>query len=634
MTEFISFMTSPLIGITYEIWHSMCQMYSKIEKKYYKAYIQWFPFSLLNDDDWLFLSSPQFFKTYIQNGAFVFFPQLMYQSENYLSKSDGSFRDASLISPILYLILQSMGKVIANNYIPQRPSEISVYYAGNYQFNRAYYKKDYDDFYKEINAASLDYQYFIKTDISNFFATIDLDLLIRRINDRCNGKNVIFSQTQLLIYKEFLNYCGNGRFPLIENSAASSYLSTIIYLDLVDYKIYKYISEKINCFSHFRMFRYVDDLYILFSSNSTQQQILSAVNEIRNEYSSILKEFRLTLNTKKFCFKPTSNINEEIKKSLYDEYINGVDFPIEEILQPSLENFLDRLLPLITAGNLDVEKYNQCILDSFSEPELEYAPNEIFNYCIYRLNSSLQNQVVIQKIRNILSYDISFITLDPKRLSVMIMKTKDEAAIKALLNHLFTKNKDDTWNRYHTIIAVVYFIQSFFRHIDLLKIIHIRCPELYAFYEANCRQNFFKILENKPNLYYALLFNDFKSCLFYFMYLAELKRHNIIIAFAYFKNFFDRITAILAFKSGKDKRKGKRPHFKTYYQEDATKSVYNEIDGSQDVIEKAWKLRHSNPLSHSSAELWDNDSNQMGILTIIRALKQLINTFIQKTPIK
>ena len=121
-------------------------MYSKIEKKYYKAYIQWFPFSLLNDDDWLFLSSPQFFKTYIQNGAFVFFPQLMHQSENYLSKSDGSFRDASLISPILYLILQSIGKVIANNYISQRPSAISVYYAGNYQSNRPYYKKDYDDF--------------------------------------------------------------------------------------------------------------------------------------------------------------------------------------------------------------------------------------------------------------------------------------------------------------------------------------------------------------------------------------------------------------------------------------------------------------------------------------------------------
>ena len=51
------------------------------------------------------------------------------------------------------------------------------------------------------------------------------------------------------------------------------------------------------------------------------------------------------------------------------------------------------------------------------------------------------------------------------------------------------------------------------------------------------------------------------------MYLAELNRHNIIIAFAYFKNFFDRITAILAFKSGKDKRKGKHPHFNTYYKE-------------------------------------------------------------------
>ena len=382
------------------------------------------------------------------------------------------------------------------------------------------------------------------------------------------------------------------------------------------------------------MFRYVDDLYILFSSDKPQQQILAAVNEIRNEYSSILKEFRLTLNTKKFCSKPTSNINEELKKSLYDEYVNGVEFSIEEIAQPSIEKFLEYLTGLIVAGDLDVEKYNKCISDAFSVSELEYTPNEILNYCIYNSKFSLQNPVLIQKIRIMLSYDISFIALDPKRLTVMIMKTKDTETIKALLNHLFTRNRNNTWNRYHTIIAVVYFIQSFFRHIDLLKILQTRCSELYSFYQYNCKQKFLKILIRDTNIYCQLVFEDSKSCLFYFMYLVELKKHNVITAFSYFKNFFDRITAILAFKSGKDTRKGKHPHFKSYYQENAAQSVYNEIHGSQDIIARAWQLRHANPLSHSSAELWDKDSNQRELLLIIKALKQLINAFIQKTPIK
>ena len=233
-----------------------------------------------------------------------------------------------------------------------------------------------------------------------------------------------------------------------------------------------------------------------------------------------------------------------------------------------------------------------------------------------------------------LSYDISFIALDPKRLTVMIMKTEDTETIKALLNHLFTRNRNNTWNRYHTIIAVVYFIQSFFRHIDLLKILQIRCPELYSFYQYNCKQQFLKILIQDTNIYCQSVFKDLKSCLFYFMYLVELKKHNIITAFSYFKNFFDRITAILAFKSGKDKRKGKRPHFKSYYKENAIQSVYNEIDGSQDIIARAWKLRHANPLSHSSAELWDNDSSKKEILIIIKKLKQLIRAFIQHTPPK
>lgn len=623
-----------MLGITYEIWHSICQMYSKIEKKYYKAYIQWFPFSLFNETDWSLLSSQEFFETYIQNGAFVFFPQLMHQSENYLSKSDGSFRDASLISPLLYLVLQCIGKQISDHYISQRPSEISVYYAGNYQNNRPYYKKDYDDFYKEINAAREDYQYFIKTDITDFFANINVDILIGRINDRCNSKDVVFSQTQLLIYKEFLAYCGNGRFPLIENSIASSYLSTIVYLDSIDCQIYQYISEKINCFSCFKMFRYVDDLYILFSSDKSQQQILSTVNEIRNEYSSILKEFRLSLNSKKFCFKPTSNINEELKKSLYDEYVNGVDFSIEEIAQPSIEKFLEYLADLIVAGDLDVEKYNKCISDAFSVSELEYTPNEILNYCIYNSKFSLQNPVLIQKIRSMLSYDISFIALDPKRLTVMIMKTKDAETIKALLNHLFTRNKNNTWNRYHTIIAVVYFIQSFFRHIDLLKILQIRCSELYSFYQYNCKQQFLKILIQDTNIYCQSVFKDLKSCLFYFMYLVELKKHNTITAFSYFKNFFDRITAILAFKSGKERQKVKKPAFGSYYRLNDAKYIYSQITGSQKILKDAWTLRNSNPLAHSSAELWDNDSSKKEIVRIIERLKQLIRAFIHHTPPK
>ena len=167
----------------------------------------------------------------------------MHRSENFLQKADGSFRDSSLVAPLPYLMLQAIGKEIYECYITHRPTEISTYYAGNYEFMRPKYKQDYDEFFKELNSCIDKYQYFIKTDITNFFTNISVDKLVAQIDAVCNSKKIVFTQTQLHLLKELLKYCGNGRFPLIENSIASSYLSTIEYLDEVDTKLYKYISE-------------------------------------------------------------------------------------------------------------------------------------------------------------------------------------------------------------------------------------------------------------------------------------------------------------------------------------------------------------------------------------------------------
>ena len=223
-----------MFGISFETWTSVCQMYCDLEDRRKSSYLQWFPFSKLRKNDYEKLTSREFFEKYIQTGAFVISRAMMHQSENYLQKGDGSFRDSTLLSPILYLVLQSIGKEISNKYKIQRESEIEVYYAGNYNYMRPIYKQDYDDFYKSINFNIQKYQYFIKTDVSNFFSNINVDLLIKKIDCICNKETIGFTQSQLMIFKEFLLYCGGGRFPLVENSVASSFLATIVYLDDID----------------------------------------------------------------------------------------------------------------------------------------------------------------------------------------------------------------------------------------------------------------------------------------------------------------------------------------------------------------------------------------------------------------
>lgn len=110
---------------------------------------------------------------------------------------------------------------------------------------RAKYKQDYDYFYKTINTHVEECQYFIKTDITNFFTNINIDILIDKIDKRCNNAETVFTPTQLKMLKELLTYCGAGRFPIIENSVATSFLATIVYLDEIDERIYQFISKKI-----------------------------------------------------------------------------------------------------------------------------------------------------------------------------------------------------------------------------------------------------------------------------------------------------------------------------------------------------------------------------------------------------
>ena len=105
-----------MYGITYDTWKRTCQMYFELSLGSKKAYLQWFPFSKISEDDAQYITSEEFFEKYIEKSAFVLFPKAMHQSENFLQKGDGSFRDSSLLSPILYLVLQAIGKEISIHY--------------------------------------------------------------------------------------------------------------------------------------------------------------------------------------------------------------------------------------------------------------------------------------------------------------------------------------------------------------------------------------------------------------------------------------------------------------------------------------------------------------------------------------
>ena len=616
-----------MLGISYETWKNTCQMYFNLRECDKAAHLQWFPFTKLTPEDQDTIASEHFFNRYILSGTFVLFPAAMHRSENFMHKGDGSFRDSSLLSPILYLVLQAIGKEIAMVYSSQRGDEIEVYYSGNYTEMRAIYRQEYDEFFKAVNANIDDCQYFIKTDLSNFFSNINLALLINRIDSICNNGNVRFSQTHLSVIKELLQYCGGGRFPLVENSIASSFLATVVYLDEIDCRLASFIDSHITVFDNYRIIRYVDDMYILISSSHSEKEIHDAYNQIRNAYSSILKEYGLALNAKKSCLKPAFEINNELKKSLYDEYFHGERHKIESMFSGSLVSFFQDLSLVIAEDCLDIEKYNTLIEKHFGNNTIEFTASEVYNYFAYEDDTDVKSKVVTDAIIRLIKQDVSFISLDPKRISILILKTRSSSAIRALLNQLFKRDRAGLWNSYDTITAISYLIQSGFKHIDLIRVLCQNSKPLEEYYYYFCNSSFINSMAIRQyNSYCDIVGQDWKACFLYFMYLAEQSKHNNLAKFAYYKNYFDRFTADMAYKTNYEPT-AKKPNYKKFYKEIEHIHFYSSIPDSNKVIAAAHKLRNANPLSHASAGLIDSNSTTKDIDDSIDNMAQLIDKY-------
>ena len=618
-----------MFGITYDTWKEICNMYFLLGEKTQKSYLQWFPFSKISDYDKNEIRSEGFFEKYIATGGIVFFPEIMLCSENYIQKGDGSFRNSALISPLLYLVVQSVGMEISKKYSSTRPIDIGVYYAGNLENRRAKYKKDYDDFFKDINASAEGYQYYIKTDITNFFNSINVNVLMERIDSICNCGEDTIPQAQLLLYKELLLYCGDGVFPLIENSIASSYLATVVYLDQIDCKLYDFLRLRVPGIAGFRMIRYVDDLYILFSSDRDTKGLNQIYNAVINEYSSLLKNYGLAINTSKCAWKQTKQINDDLKKSLYDEYVNDIEMDLCAMFTGELESFLEDIYDRIDGTGLTNSAYIDLIEEHFHRDDIEFTATEVFNYLVYDNRSELKSEVVSKTLERIIKRDVSILSIDPKRLSVMVMQAGGDRAIKAMLNQLFHRNRIGVWNSYDTTIAISYLIQSKFQHIELLDVLYEKSQPLYAYYEYNCKTSFVRRTHReKPNRYIRCIGNDKKATFLYFLSLCEKKRSNHLGSYAYYKTFFDRISADMAYQTGGMAKKN-GPSYASYYRDKHFKALYSGIENADAIIDQAHFLRNANPLSHSSAGLIDNNSTSQNLENAKRNLDSLIDQYSQ-----
>lgn len=618
-----------MFGISINQWREICNMYIKPPSaniNILSSYLQWYPyFRISNNYDKQHIISKEFFNKYIKNGNCLLYPSVTFKDKNYILKSDGTFRNATLLSPLLYLLLQCIGKTIFEKYSSSRPDDIVVFYGGDYQSGDAHYKSSYHNFYNAVNDASSEYRYYIKTDIKDFYDNINLDLLLSIIDSKINTPNQQISPSQLYLYKRFFSYCGDGRFPLVENSICSSYLSTIIYLEEIDIVLFAYLSSKLkSTINRFKMIRYVDDLYIFFDSNESFTTIKKESIDILNKYNSILKDYGLSLNFSKCILKEITSEDNDILFSLYDDWRLQYSESEQDPFPYGILHFLRALNNKITESHsLTFTEYNDLVSTVYNSKSILHQPQEIFNNLVYCGLYNSQKDEVTSILDNIVSQDITYLHLDPKRLMYLILQTRDGKLIRLVLNSLFTRKRLNLWNYYDSALVINYLLQRNFCHEDMMNIINFELPKLYYYSEKFCDTSLLSTLTDENAELYnisKIIGEDQKVSYLYFMYKCEESLGNFMEAFAYFKTFFDRVTADIRCRHNETVK------YEKYYNRKELIKIYSKYERGEEIIVYTMDLRNHNPIAHASSELLDDTSST---IQLKQAQKDLWGLLIQ-----
>lgn len=222
---------------SFESWHSACGMVRGAKTRLH-CYLQWFPFIKLNDADWKYIESAIFYTRFIEDASFILAEKMHFTADSFIQNKDSTLRGTKLVAPILYLYLLAVVIEFSQGDVETRSKTVS-FYSGDIARAELHYKHSYSVFRDCLAFNSTKYQYYLKTDIKNFYNSISIDRLIQDMLDSSDGR---YAPADLLVLKGLLLFCGEGKFPTIEDSPALSYLSTRVYLRSIDCSLEKSLS--------------------------------------------------------------------------------------------------------------------------------------------------------------------------------------------------------------------------------------------------------------------------------------------------------------------------------------------------------------------------------------------------------
>ncbi len=581
------------------------------DDKHFRSYLQLYPFSKLSSREWEIVQSEEFFERYIEDGA-LFMSSITNESIRvYLEAKGLGFRVAYLLHPVLFLYLQCCGLAVLEKYVPCDTPNRIVYYGGSLADAKLHYWSYYKRFIEEVGICSKRYDYCVKTDIKNFYGSIDIDMLIEMISVRSNG-TLSAIDTEML--SSMLKYIGRGSYPLIERSPASYYLATCIYLDEVDHSLSNMLLKNTQV-SSYMLVRYIDDLYVFFSADNTSRNGIASA--IIRHYANSLSGLGLALNAEKTQLttgeQAVENLNNGYDDDPGPQSDAGFDLPAGTIA-----SFFSEVCQYLEKGLLSLDIYNDVLASSFKCESISSKPDALYRECCYHHQSMFKSNDAKAAIGKAFSLTSELLLYDASRTIEAAINTGDETIIKGLLNSLFRLSRGEGWTAYEIIAATIYLRKRNFHHNDLMSELKKHRPDLHSFFVRAYQRSFMSSLcdEDGENLIDTCT-GDAWTKFQYLMYLRCSSERAYLEESQYYQAFFDRVTSLL--------RKARKGRTSWVGDKKKLKEEYIAYPEANAIINRAFDLRNSSPLVHASSQALDSPALIVDFQQSVRCLKGLLS---------
>ena len=591
------------------------------QRKRHCSYLQWYPFSKLTRADWDLIESSAFYARYISDAAFILLPECVRTAKCFMQKANADLRVFYLLHPIMFLYIQACGLTIFQKKTLDLPDYRSAYYSGSYENGSAHYKDGYDEYCFEAKKCSERYAYCLKTDISNFFSSINIEQLVGLI-DKATGGTI--GSVDLAMLSGLLSYCGRGQYPIIQNSVASSYLATQVLLDQVDRDFADALSKNA-LVTEFRFVRYVDDLHIFFDIDETRADKRIAKWIIKT-YARVLEPYSLSLNHEKTYLVSKEELpNSLAGASFGEEEQSPRAFSIEPY---RIAEFYEAIAREQLGGSFSASMYQELLLKFFGDIDTCLDAKEVYRDCYYHRPDLFKEKIVITELTQILDSGAEVLLYDCEGTMKAILNTHDEYLNKGVLNRLFTTSRNKQWTVYETMLATTYLRYRGMRHSDLLATLNSEQPDLGSYVADYCCRRFLDTLEDETtSRLLRLLEGDRPSRFQYLMYLKLSSIGNHFEAATYYRSYFDRVATlasrVLNKKLGKKVRRGKWLYGKE------CSSFFRPIEGAEQIVESSERIRQQNPLVHAESTLLDGSAPFDVVKESTFALQKLLKDCIE-----